>query len=634
MAQARPTPPATAATIGEWPFYHHDLASTRYSPLDQISKASVTKLAVAWRWKPDSANFGGAAAEYRNESTPIMVKSVLYFTSGQMRAVVAADAATGTTKWVWRMDEGTRVRIAPRRGAGRGVSYWTNGTEERIFVVTPGFELVALDAKTGKQIPTFGTAGVVDLKMQLGVPVDVETAAIGSSSPPLIFEDVVVIGPALEVGTRPPSYKNVPGRILALDAKTGALKWRFNTIPQAGEFGVDTWENESWKYTGNAGAWAPLTLDTQRGYLYLPVEAATGDNYGGHRLGDNLFSTSLVCLDIRTGKRIWHYQIVHHDIWDYDNPTAPILADITVDGRRIQAVAQITKQSFVYVFDRVTGAPVWPIVERPMPASDVPGERAAATQPIPSKPQPFDRQGVTIDDLIDFTPALRAQAVELVKPFRLGPLFAPPSLLDAADGTKGTISLPGNLGGGNWEHGAFDPETGMLYVGSYTNPTVLAMGKDAQRSDMNFVMVGGRMPTVSGLPLIKPPYSRITAFDLNRGERTWTVASSETPDAIRNNPALQGLTIPETGGQSRPVVLATKTLVFTIEGLRGQSDFRALDKATGAVVWKTMVPGVVSSSPMTFLAGGKQFVAFWVGDQASRLPSEFIAFAVGGPGGG
>jgi quinoprotein glucose dehydrogenase len=627
--QAPPLPPV-AADAAEWRHYHRDLAGTRYSPLDAITPANVSSLAVAWRWKSD--NFS-APPEYKNESTPLMVGGTLYFTTGSSRWVIAADAATGATRWTWRLDESDRRAAAPRRDAGRGVSYWSNGTDERIFTVTPGFRLVALEARTGRPVSTFGRDGVVDLKSLLGVEVDARTAAIGNSSPPLVFEDLVVIGPALEVGTRPPSYKNVPGRILAVDAKTGELRWRFNTIPQQGEEGYETWEAGSAEYTGNAGAWAPLSLDEKRGYLYLPLEAATGDYYGGHRLGANLFSSTLACLDVRTGRRLWHFQTVHHDIWDWDNPTAPILADVTVDGRPREIVVQLTKQSFAYVLDRVTGKPIWPIEERPVPASDVPGERAAASQPFPSKPRAYDRQGVIEDDLIDFTPELRAEALKLIADgkLRMGAFFAPPSLADAPDGTKGTLSLPGNLGGTNWEHGAFDPETGMLYVGSWTNPTVHALIKDTQRSDMNYVGGGGRLPNVRGLPIIKPPYSRITAINLRTGEHAWMVANGNTPAAIANNPALKGLTIAPTGAQTRPVLLATKTLLFTADGYRGEPTLRALDKATGARVWEGALPGSASSSPMTYMVNGRQFVLLWTSQQASGQPSELVAFAIAQP---
>ncbi len=626
---AAPTPEAS-----EWRNYGRDLGNSRYSPLDLVNKDNVNRLQVAWRWRSD--NFS-VPAETHNESTPIMVGGTLYFTTGTARWVVAADAATGATKWTWHLDEGDRARHAPRRDSGRGVSFWSGPAgadgkkDERIFVVTPGFNLVALDAATGQPVTTFGDRGVVDLKAQLGVPVDLVNAAIGSSSPPLVFENIVVIGPALEVGTRPPSMKNVPGRILAIDARTGKLAWRFNTIPQKGEFGYETWEKGSAEYTGNTGAWAPLTLDDKRGYLYLPVEAATGDYYGGHRLGDDLFSSTLVCLDARTGKRVWHFQIVHHDIWDRDNAAGPILADMTVNGRRVEAVVQLTKQAYAYVFDRVTGKPVWPMTERAMPASDVPGERAAATQPIPTKPAAFDRQGVTVNDLIDFTPDLRAEAVKAVSTYRMGESpFTPSSVIDGTDGTKGTIILPGNLGGANWEGGAVDPETGMLYVGSWTSPTAFGLQKDPQRSDMDWVG-GGNLPRVRGLPIIKPPYSRVTAIDLNTGDHAWMVASGDTPSAIKNNPALAGVTIPPTGAQSRPVLLVTKTLLFTAEGSSGQPIIRALDKRTGAKVWEMAVPGAVGSVPMTYAIGSRQFIAFWVADRASDLPATLVTLAFPAP---
>ena len=622
---AAQTAKVTADPPGEWHNYNRDLGSSRYSPLSQIDRSSISKLAVAFIWKPDS---GVAPREFKNESTPLMIHGVLYFTTALNRDVVAADAQTGKQKWRWHQDEGARGEIAPRRGSGRGVSYWTDGKEERIFVVTPGYRLIALDAKTGAMIPSFGTNGVVDLKMQIGVPLDPDKAVIGSSSPPLVFEDFVVIGPALEVGSRPVSYKNVPGRILAIDARTGKLRWRFNTIPAPGEFGAETWENNSASYTGNTGAWAPLTLDPARGWLYLPVEAATGDYYGGHRLGDNLFSTTLLCVDIRTGKRVWHYQIVHHDIWDYDNTTAPILTDITVDGKKIESVVQLTKQSFAYVFDRVTGKPVWPFVEKPVPPSDIPGERAALTQPFPTKPPAYDRQGVSVDDLIDFTPELHAAALEAIKPYHIGPLFTPATLQHAPDGTKGLISLPGSLGGADWEGGAADLETGIVYVGSHTAPSILAMGRDSVHSDMNVVNLGGGPPTVQGLPLLKPLYSRITAINMNRGDFLFQIPSGETPDRVKNNPALKGVTIPTTGGFARPVVLVTKTLLFAAEGWGGAPIFRALDKKTGEVVWSTPLPGSVSSVPMTYAIGGKQYVAFWVDDQRGGVASQLMVYSI------
>jgi quinoprotein glucose dehydrogenase len=610
---------------GEWGAYHRDLAGTRYSPLADITRANVSSLRVAWTWRPDS---GSAAPEYKNESTPLMVEGALYFTTGINRAVVRADPATGRSLWRFELDEKARASIAPRPGSGRGVSTWGSGAARRIYYVTPGFQLVALQASTGKPVTSFGTNGVVDLKPLLGVPLDVNTAAIGSSSPPLVFENTIVIGPALEVGLRPASHRNVPGRIPAIDARTGAMRRRFNTIPQPGEFGNDTWKDSSWAYTGNAGAWAPLSVDAARGLLYLPVENATGDYYGGHRPGNNLFSSTVVCLDVRTGKRKWHYQIVHHDIWDRDVTTAPILTDVRVGGKVVPMLVQLTKQSFAYVLDRTTGVPVWPIVERPVPASDVPGEVASPTQPFPTKPAPFDRQGFALDDLIDFTPALRARAIELVKPFRLGPLLTPGSLSAAADGTKGTLAIPGSLGGANWEHGAMDPETGILYVGSYTNPSVIAMTQNARASDMSYILDRGTVPTVDGLPLLKPPYSRITAIDLHTGDHRWMRPSGDTPAAVRDHPALRGMTIPNTGGTTRPVMAATKTLLFTAEGWGGAPVIHALDKRTGQELWRMTLPGSVSSSPMSFRHAGRQYIAFWIDDARARRPSELIALAL------
>ena len=624
LALLLPTVTFAQAKPGEWPAYHRDLASTRYSPLDQVNRDNASKLTVAWTWKTDSTE-----REFKNENTPLMIDGVLYFTSGIRRSVVAVDAATGAEKWRWSYTESpARLRSAPRQGAGRGVAYWTDGKSARIFVVTPSFKLVALDAATGKQVPTFGDQGMVDLKLQLGVQLNPDSAVIGSSSPPMVFENFVVIGPALEEGSRPPSMKNVPGRILAIDAVTGALKWRFNTIPQKGEFGYDTWLNpESAVYTGNAGAWAPLTVDAKRGYLYLPVEGATGDYYGGHRPGANLFASTLVCLDIRTGKRVWHFQTVHHDIWDRDNPTAPILADINVGGRRIEAVVQLTKQSFAYVFDRATGAPVWPIVETPVPQTDVPGEWTSPTQPIPTKPAAFDRQGVKVDELIDFTPALRAAALEAVKPYRLGELYSPPSVVNGPDGTQGTLNLPGFVGGANWEHGSFDPETGMLYVGSFTNVGNYGLNQDTARSDMRYVGRAGRTPTVNGLPLMKPPYNRVTAINLNTGDHAWMVPGGDTPAGIANNPALQGLTIPPTGALTRPAVMATKTLLFMVEGWGSAPVLHVLDKRTGQRITDIALPGSVGGSPMSYMVNGRQYIALWVGRQGS-MPAQLITLAL------
>jgi quinoprotein glucose dehydrogenase len=609
----------------EWRHYHRDLRGTRYSPLAQITGDNVRDLRVAWTWRSD--NFG-SPPEYKNETTPLYVNERLYFTAGYRRAVVAADPATGETLWVWRPQEGVRYQRAPRRNSGRGVSFWTDGkADNRIITVTPGFHLVALDAATGKPIETFGTNGTVDLMQGLGVTANPEDGTIGNSSPPVITRDLIIVGPAHEQGGRPRSKKNTPGFVQAYDVRTGKQVWRFHTIPKPGEPGAETWEGDSLSYTGNTGVWAPMTVDEDLGYIYLPVEAPTSDWYGGHRLGDNLYGTSLVALEVATGRKVWHYQIIRHDIYDWDNTTAPILMDLTVDGRPVKAVVQLTKQSIAYAFDRVTGTPVWPMTEMPVPQSDVPGERAAATQPIPAKPKPFDRQGVSTADLIDFTPQLRAAAEKAVAAFRLGPFFAPASLAQAPDGTRGTLTLPGSTGGTGWEGGAVDPETGYLYVGSATQLTLLALAKDPKH-DIDYINVGGTLPTAFDLPVVKPPYGRITAIDMNRGEHVWQIPNGDTPREIRNHPMLKGIDVGRTGSRSKAGLLVTKTLLFAGEGWGGQPYFRALDKATGEIVWETRIPGVQTGTPMTYLHQGKQYIVFSAGDQDTATPAMLVAFAL------
>ena len=617
------------AANGEWRVWGGDAGTSRYSPLAQINRDNVKTLQVAWTWKSEGV---GGAAEGRSETTPLMANGRLFFTAGRDRAVVAADAGTGETLWQWTNDEGERNDKAPRRGSGRGVGYWTDGRDERVFTVTPGFRLVALDAKTGRQVSGFGLNGVVDLFKELDPTAEL-TGTIGNSSPPVISGDTIIVGPALAQGARPLSPRNTKGNIMAFDARTGRKRWDVRTIPRQGEPGYDTWLNGSAEYTGNAGAWTPFTVDDQLGYVYLPVEAPTSEYYGGHRPGANLFSSSIVCVDIKTGKRIWYYQIVHHDIWDYDIVSPPILVDIKVAGRPIKAVVQLTKQSYAYVFDRVTGKPVWPIEERPVPQNGVAGEWTAPTQPFPTRPAAFDRVGITTDDLIDFTPALRKQAVEALKAYRLGPVYTPASLLDAADGTKGTIMLPGNRGGSNWNAGAVDPETGYVYVGSVTRPTLLQLIKDPKsQMDLVATALAPDMPTVEGLPVIKPPYGRITAYDMNRGEIAWQIANGDTPPAIKNNPKLAGVTIPRTGSTSHAGILATKTLLFAGEGDGGLPMFRALDKKTGDIIWETAVPqGAQTGLPMTYMHRGKQYIVFAAGGGAGRT-AQLVAFALPGAG--
>ena len=620
------------ATNGEWRFYGGDAGSTRYAPLDQIDGDNVNSLEVAWRWT--AANYG-PGPEYNYRTTPLMVGGVLYATAGYRRTVVAIDAGTGETLWTYRMDEGDRS--APRRNSGRGVAYWESpDTGPRIFVVTPGFHLVALDAASGRPVAGFGDGGVIDLRLGLGRDLDLVRAPIGSSSPPIVVDGVVVLGSALPSGSAPPSPEMPPGHVRGFDAVTGELRWTFHTIPQPGEYGNDTWENGSWAYTGNAAVWTALSADPALGYVYLPVELGTGDYYGGHRPGDNLFSQSLVAVNATTGERVWHYQTVHHGIWDYDPPAAPVLVDLVVGGRPIEAVALITKQTFTFVLDRRTGKPVWPIEERPVAQTNVPGESTAATQPFPTKPPPYDRQGVDPADLIDFTPELRAEAEEILAQLHYGPLYTPPTV-PVEGGTRGTLMVPGSLGGANWPGGALDPESGYLYVQSATAPSVISLVNEPEVSDMDYIRGGGLRLRGGGgprgLPLFKPPWGRVTAIDLNAGEIAWQVPNGDAPEYVKNHPALEGIDVGKTGRPDRGGVLVTSTLLFAGEGGgmfaaagSGGNKLRAHDKATGEVVAEFELPANQTGLPMTYMHEGQQFIVVAVG--ARGHPGELVALAL------
>ena len=620
------------ATNGEWRFYGGDAGSTRYAPLDQIDGDNVNSLEVAWRWT--AANYG-PGPEYNYRTTPLMVGGVLYATAGYRRTVVAIDAGTGETLWTYRMDEGDRS--APRRNSGRGVAYWESpDTGPRIFVVTPGFHLVALDAASGRPVAGFGDGGVIDLRLGLGRDLDLVRAPIGSSSPPIVVDGVVVVGSALPSGSAPPSPEMPPGHVRGFDAVTGELRWTFHTIPQPGEYGNDTWENDSWAYTGNAAVWTALSADPALGYVYLPVELGTGDYYGGHRPGENLFSQSLVAVNATTGERVWHYQTVHHGIWDYDPPAPPVLVDLVVDGRPIEAVALITKQTFTFVLDRRTGEPVWPIEERPVEQTNVPGERTAPTQPFPTRPPPYDRQGVDPDDLIDFTPELRAEAEEILAQLHYGPLYTPPTV-PVEGGTQGTLMVPGSLGGANWPGGAVDPESGYLYVQSATAPSVIALVNEPEVSDMDYIRGGGLRLRGGGgprgLPLFKPPWGRVTAIDLNAGEIAWQVPNGDAPEYVKNHPALEGIDVGMTGRPDRGGVLVTRTLLFAGEGGgmfaaagSGGNKLRAHDKATGEVVAEFELPANQTGLPMTYMHEGRQFIVVAVG--ARGHAGELVALAL------
>ena len=692
----------SGARSGEWTTYGADLGNTRYSPLDQINADNFNKLDVAWRFKTDSL---GPRPEYQFESTPLMVRGVVYSTAGTRRAVVALDAATGELMWVHGEREGERGEAAPRQLSGRGLAYWTDGRDERILYVTPGYRLIALDAKTGAPISTFGKSGVVDLKLEDDQVMDLVTGEIGLHTAPVVAGNTIIIGAAHLSGGVPRSKTNEKGYVRGFDVKTGKRLWIFHTIPRPGEYGNDTWLNDSWSYTGNAGSWGQTAVDEQLGMAYLPVELPTGDYYGGHRPGGNLFGESIVAVDLKTGQRKWHYQLVHHGIWDHDIPCGPLLVDITVNGKPIKALAQPTKQAFLYVFDRVTGKPIWPIEERPVEKGDVPGEWYSPTQPFPLDAHgnlfAYDRQGFLRDDLIDFTPELRAEAEKVISRYKIGPVFTPP-VVSKAEGPLGTIQLAINGGGTVWAGGSYDPETHIFYVYSRRQPGSLGLVKpDPAKNDMNYIsgsaLTGaraavpmgaapGRAPvtvatgsaeaptaagrgapsvdapaaagrggaggrgaagggggggeggggglSVQGLPIVKPPYGSISAISLDKGEILWQIAHGDTPDNIRNHPALKGLNLPRTGQAGIIGTLITKTLVIagepqpTTAGHPRGALLRAYDKVTGKDAGSVFMPAQQTGSPMTYMINGKQYIVVAIG--GGTYSGELLAFRLPG----
>ena len=589
-----------------------------------MNAGNFSKLQVAWRFKTDNL---GPRPEFNFEGTPLMANGVIYSTAGTRRAVVALDAATGELLWVHGEHEGARGTAAPRQLSGRGLAYWTDGREERILYVTPGYRLVALDAKTGNLVPTFGNGGLVDLKIQDDQEIDLVTGEVGLHAAPVVANDVVIVGAAHRPGGVVKSKTNVKGFVRGFDVRTGKRLWIFHTIPRSDEFGYDTWEKDSASYTGNTGVWGQISVDEQLGMAFIPVELPTGDYYGGHRPGNGLFGETVLAVDLKTGQRKWHYQLVHHGIWDMDIPCAPMLVDVTVNGRTVKAVAQPTKQAFLYVFDRLTGQPIWPFEERPVEQSTVPGEKTSPTQPFPSKPPAYDLQGFLSDDVIDFTPELRAEAMKMVSKYKLGPIFTP-AVVSQPEGPYATLALATAGGGTNWAGGSYDPETHIAYVPSQRSLTPIGLiPGDPKRTDMTF-MSGSAAPktgttsggggaegagpglTVEGLPLVKPPYGSISAIDLNKGEILWQIANGDTPDNIRDNPALKGLNIPRTGRPGVFGVLVTKTLVICGERSAGKSAvmLRAYDKATGKEVGAVPMPAGQTGTPMTYTLNGKQYI--------------------------
>ncbi len=610
---------------GEWPHYTADLTGSRYSPLDQINASNFSKLEVAWRFKTD--NFG-PFPEYKLEGTPLMVKGVLYTTAGTRRSVIALDPRTGELIWTHSVREGKRAAMSPRQLSGRGVAYWTDGRgDERILYMTTGYRLVSLNAKTGQPINSFGTSGIVDLKTGVvkgaDQQIDLETGEIGIHSTPVVAGNVVLVGSAFREGMTISTHNNSKGSVRAYDVRTGKQLWRFNTIPRPGEFGNDTWEENSWSFNGNTGVWTQISVDEELGLAYLPVETPTSDFYGGHRPGNNLFAESLVAVDLKTGQRKWHFQLVHHPVWNFDNCCAPLLADIVVNGKPIKAVAQPSKLGWLYVLDRATGVPVWPIEERPVPQSDVPGEKTSPTQPHPTKPPAYARNFMRVpDDLIDFTPELRQQGLEVLKRYKYAPTPFNPSILGNVNGP-----LLGAIGPGtatNWPGSAYDPETHTVYAQAGNVPVSARslVAPPQGFSDIRYLAGSGGVPfreifgpgdccaadsgrrtrdalpqapvvagqgsqiaakpvvaaaapaapaggegggglNVQGLPIVKPPYGVLSAVNLDRGELLWQVPHGDTPDNIRNHPMLKGLTIPKTGqaGTSGVGLMVTKTLV-------------------------------------------------------------------------
>ena len=621
----------------EWTAHGGDAGYTRYAPLDQINADNVNELRVTWQHPAVDASlherFPNLRYSNNLRSTPIMVDGMLYASNG-IGLVEAFDPATGETRWVQELpgsgDDATRGT------SSRGVGYWRGRTADdpRILSVR-GPYLLATDVRSGRLISEFGDGGKVDLRYFEDSP---EPRGFRYSSAPLVVRDVVIVGAAMN--DHPPVKEGVPGYVRAYDVRTGTLRWTFNPIPQEGELGVETWLGESWRYSGSANVWTMMSADEELGLVYLPTGAPTNDTYGGHRPGENLFANSVVCVRADTGERVWHFQTVHHDLWDYDNNAAPILIDLEVAGRPgiTKAVVQLTKQSMAYVFDRVTGEPIWPIEEREVPGSNTPGEWMSPTQPIPTKPAPFDRQGFSIDDLIDFTPELRAEAMEIANAYVLGPMFTPPSLRgDGPNDTKGTLQLPGKVGGAEWGGASFDPETGMLYVPSVTAP----FGSDLRPGNpdhMNVRYTTGLRAYPEGprgLPLTKPPYGRITAIDMHTGEHVWMVPNGDGP---RNHPAIRHLELPPLGQPGRAMPLLTKSLLFVSEGdpiMAGTppgggpeagKGFRAFDKTSGAVVWKTELPAGTTGSPITYMHNGKQYIVLPIG--AHDHPAEWIALAL------
>ena len=647
IAPAMPVPVLAATPDTDWRNYAGDLANTRYAPLDQINAANFNQLEVAWRFKTDHL---GPRPEYTYESTPLVIKGKLYVTAGTRRAIVCLNAATGELLWMYALDEGARGDAAPRKLSGRGCAWWSDGKKDAcILYVTPGYQMIALDADTGIPVKGFGKDGIVDLKLNDDQPIDPVTGEVGLHATPLVAGNTVIIGAAHLPGNAPKTRHNVKGYVRGFDVRTGKRKWIFHTIPRKGEFGYDSWvdpkDNEE---AGNTGVWAQMSADLELGLAYLPVELPTGDSSGMYRKGNALFGESIEAVEIETGKRRWHYQTQHHGIWDRDLPCAPILCDLMHEGKRIKALAQPTKQAMLFVLNRETGQPIWPIPEVPVEAGNVPGEWYSPTQPMPSKPAPYDVQSVDASTIIDFTPELHKQGMEIISHYKTGGIFTPPTVA-TKDGSWGSLMVLATNGGTNWPGGAYDPETQMLYAYSQNVTTYMSMVPPSDPKDSEFSYIRG-LPgaatnarevagtglrpgalTVQGLPLMKPPYGSIAAIDLSKGDIAWRIAHGETPDDIRRHPALKGLNIPRTGRPGIVGPMVTKTLLIcgesgfftTPNGARGAM-LRAYDKQTGEEKGAVYMPAPQTGAPMTYMLGGYQYIVLAI--SGGNYSAELIAF--------
>ena len=610
----------SAVPDGEWHHFGRDGANTKYSPLDQITAENFTDLEIAWRWTSLSRAVAASNERIRPsafKSSPLMANGLVYVSTALGQAA-ALDAGTGEPVWTYDPRIYDDMERPPNMGwHHRGLSYWKDDESDdaRIFMANHDLKLVALNARTGALYPGFGENWYVDLTQGYGRAID--ASRMTYSSPVAIAGDTIITGSIVQ-DTNIRLREASPGDVRAYDARTGAMKWIFHTIPQGDEFGVDSWQNESWRYSGHSNVWSYMAVDEELGYVYLPTGTPSNDWYGGMRPGNNLFAESIVALDIETGQRVWHFQAIHHGLFDWDFPTGPNLLDITVDGREIKAIAQVSKQAFTYVLDRVTGEPVWPIEERPVPQGNVPGEWYSPTQPFPTKPPPFDRQGIAIDDLIDFTPELRAEALEIADRARFGPLFSPPVLRGAE---KPYMQVPGAGGGANWQGAAVDPETGRLFVSSSSTLIVVEVIEYPPPATIGYFTDpwGVSLSGPQGLPLFKPPYKRVTALDLNTGDQAWMQPHGDGP---RHHPALVDLNLPPLGGgggiTSGPLV--TPTLLIMNHGGRDYEEtaassrtISAYDKDTGKHLGSVDLPAPPGGNPVTYLHEGKQHLVVAVG---------------------